>query len=95
MRQSWQDGAKRQTGVFPVPSCRPYTHHPPQAPLPQLNFMSGPFLLSGVLLMETGLDVGSLWTSARTQHTLSLMPCDGETKLKPSALQGLGLAEGL
>lgn len=45
--------------------------------------------------METGLDEGSLWTSARTQHPLPLMPRDGETKMKPSALQGLGLPEGL
>lgn len=96
MRQCSQDGPTRQTWVFPVPSCCPYAQHPPQAPLPQVNFMPGLFLPSGVSqLMETGLDEGSLCTSARTQHPLPLMPRDGETKMKPSALQGLGLPEGL
>lgn len=96
MRQRSQDGAKRQTGVFLVPSCCPYAQHPPQALLPQLHFMPGLFLPSGVSqMMETGLDEGSLWTSARTQHPLLPVPCDGETIMKPSALQELGLPEGL
>lgn len=47
-RQCSEEGAKRQTRVFPVPRCCPYAQHPPQASCPHQNFMSGPFLPSAV-----------------------------------------------
>lgn len=96
MRQRLQDGAKRQTRVFPVPSCCPYAQHPSQAPLLQLNpsFLQRFHSWWRQDHCELRCE-GSLWASARTQRPLPLRPGDSETKLKPSALQGLGLPDGL
>ena len=96
IRQRSQGGVKRQTCVFPLPSCYPYPQHPPQAPLPQVNITPGLSLPPGISqLMGRGWDEGSLWTSVRTEHPLPLVPHDGATKLKPSPSQGFGLPEGL
>lgn len=84
MRQHSQRGVKRETCAFPCtshPSYDPHPQHPPQAPLLQENITPELSLPPGISqLTGRGWDKGSLWISVRTEHSLPLMPCDGETK---------------